>query len=673
MDMKANFSQLKFWLIGLTVFLLPIFFLPLGSDFFDFQKQYLLLGISVILAFVFLAESLLQRKFSFLKTPFDGQIIFLSLVVFLSLYFMSPNRIDSLVFPLGGGSFFILLAFYFLVVNGLKREKVFQIPLFLYAAGALVSLFSYGLLILKFLNLTEAVPLPALFKLEGFTPLGSIFTQTMFLAVAAVGSLSFSLYLKSKNRSLFIFTAILSFVNLLGLAVSLIFLFRFLKPTILPLSFSWIVWVENLKPLQNAILGVGPGNFLSAFTLGRTVDFNSTPFWNLRFGLPGSFLFQVGTELGILGILGFGFILIKVLRQTLPRAGENLEALWTEDQTRGQADFFLLPPLLTCFFLLFFLPGNFPLLFCLILFLSLYGAQKGKEVEFSLPYSAPVIGGTMVVLLIISYIAGRAYLADFRFGQALQAVSENRGGDAYNSLISAIQADPYAERYRLSYSQLNLALANSLATKKELTDQDRTTISQLIQQSIREGKAAVSLNSQKVTNWENLASIYASLVNVAQGSDEWAISAYNQAMALDPTNPQLRLSAGGLYFQLKRFDEAEALFKVAANLKPDWANAYYNWAAVLREKGNIPQAVSAMERALSLVPLDSNDYQKAKAELEDLRAKLPKEEKAAAPSGAPETLVPPASPAAQLKEKVKLSEELAPPPAASPEGKKKED
>jgi len=150
----------------------------------------------------------------------------------------------------------------------------------------------------------------------------------------------------------------------------------------------------------------------------------------------------------------------------------------------------------------------------------------------------------------------------------------------------------------------------------------------------------VALNPQNANNWTNLALIYRQLINFAEGAENWALASYQQAIALDPFDPQLRISLGGIYFSLANWDEAVNQFQLAVQIKPDFANGHYNLSAAYREKGDFEKAVNAMESALSLVPADSADYQKASEELEALKKKLG--EKAAATAEQPsETLQPP--------------------------------
>jgi len=225
----------------------------------------------------------------------------------------------------------------------------------------------------------------------------------------------------------------------------------------------------------------------------------------------------------------------------------------------------------------------------------------------------------------------------------LIAADANKGADTYNLQIKTINLNPNIDRYHLAYSTTNLALASSLSTQTDLTDQDKQTITQLVQQAVSEARTATQLNPNKSSAWANLANIYRQLINFAEGADNFSIAAYTRAVQLDPANPQLRLDFGSLLYSLKRWDEAVARFQEAAQLKPDFANAYYNLSHAFQDQEKFLEAYQAMQSVVSLVPADSADAQKVQTELTDLQAKLP-------PTTAAETTAPAANSAAQLTE-----------------------
>ncbi len=129
--MKSLFDLIiKYSLYGL-VFLMPLFFLPLTGEVFEFNKQYLLFFLTAICFLAWLGRMVLvNKKLIFYRTPLDVWILALGAVMVVSAIF----SLDAVNSWLGSyekfyDSVIVLLAlfvFYFLAVNHIginKKEK----------------------------------------------------------------------------------------------------------------------------------------------------------------------------------------------------------------------------------------------------------------------------------------------------------------------------------------------------------------------------------------------------------------------------------------------------------------------------------------------------------------------------------------------------------------------
>ena len=225
---------------------------------------------------------------------------------------------------------------------------------------------------------------------------------------------------------------------------------------------------------------------------------------------------------------------------------------------------------------------------------------------------------------------GKIYMSEYLFQKSL---TTNNLKGVYDTMRTAVSLNPYNERLRTNFAQVNLLIANTVAgnaTKNkdgqpQLSETDRQTVSQAIQASIDEAKAVVSLNPSKATNWELLATIYRSIVGVVQGADTWTVSAYQRAIVLDPQNPSYRVALGGVLYGFKQYDDSSRLFEQAVNLKPDWPNAQYNYAWSLYQKADYTNAAAVMQSTVSLLnpTKDAADYKKATADLVEFKKKVP--------------------------------------------------
>jgi tetratricopeptide (TPR) repeat protein len=454
-------------------------------------------------------------------------------------------------------------------------------------------------------------------------------------------------------------------------------LFTTQKPLILPFGFGWVIFLEVLKNIKTLFLGVGPSNFLTAFTLTKPVFFNQSQVWNVIFTSSSSFFLNIATETGILsGIIYIG-IVFKAIRLLTRNTDQTLQIFAQQDkisedrirnrvakceieeefmtqekerettllqnvdtlrtrkflsanedllsdrnhQTRSQGLVFEDLPykvaLLFALLLQLFLPSNMPLFTITVILLAF--ASPSFEVfkvdlsQFGKSLYLLLISSTTVVV-VVTYFAGRIYLAEMTFKNSLDALVNNQGSQAYNFQKEALSLNPYLDRYHTAYSQVNLALANALAGKTPLDDSDKQNIPRLVQQSIDHARLAVNLYRTNVVTWDNLAKIYASLGNYAKDADTWAVKSYEQRIALDPVNPLARLSLGGYYLSLKKYPEAENLFRQSVGLKPDFANAYFNLGLSLREQKKYQESYQAFQNALTFVAPNSSDSAKIQEE-----------------------------------------------------------
>jgi tetratricopeptide (TPR) repeat protein len=387
-------------------------------------------------------------------------------------------------------------------------------------------------------------------------------------------------------------------------------------------------------------LGTGPSTFYLNFPNYKSLGLNATDFWNVRFDKPYSEVFVVMSGLGIIGIIIVGFFVLKVLRLVLVSRFTKLAS----DENGLYIP--LVSGVLTILALFLFTYSTVLTGFLFFMFLALlvaYAAvENEKKVADNVQLSVSSSNTSMSILgdigektEILPYVVSvpllalvvfgsfqfyRMYAGEYYIRQSVNAAALNDGALTYEMQARAINVNPQRDTYHNAYARTNIALANTLASKEDLTEAERTTIQTLIAQSIRSARIATEvLNPFNVNNWETRALIYRALTGVAADADQWAIAAYNNAIQLDPTNPRLRLDLGGLYFANEDYLSAANLFRQATALKPDYANAHYNFGHALWKLNALADAQREFEIAQSLVLPDSEDYQRVTEELAEVR------------------------------------------------------
>jgi Tfp pilus assembly protein PilF len=280
------------------------------------------------------------------------------------------------------------------------------------------------------------------------------------------------------------------------------------------------------------------------------------------------------------------------------------------------------------------------------------------------------------------YLIFKNSLSEYYFKQSLNGISENNLEKLYTFQLRAVQEAGYNEEFRRQLAGTNILIANNIASKGQdkLTENDKQYITQAIQAAIAEAKASVSLNPSRVVNWQVLADTYRQIINVVEDAPVWTVSAYQQAIVLDPRNPALRLDLGGVFYLFKNYDDAQKMFEQAVSLKQDWANARYNLGWTLYQKEQYGPAVEQMQLVVGLIDpsKQSEDYTAAQKVLDDFKKKndeqIKKNESSSSDKKStsqnavqpPRQLNLPQQPETQLEEKLNLPDSASPSTGESP-------
>jgi tetratricopeptide (TPR) repeat protein len=638
--MEKVIAKLEKYVLYALVFVFPIIVLSISPNPFVVPKLAILFfGIALLLLIKSL-KTISLGKLDLSVGHFDLPVFLIAASFLLSALLRTPNKMEAWLLP-GTAAAVILGAFLYFLINQHKEEEKHVVSTVLFGSGVVFSV----LTLLSFSQILSKIPqLPAYVRGQGFTPEGGYFPAVIFLlALLPVGV---GLFLAQKDMAKKVLTGVCVGLTTLALAVSLYNILpgRPFAPRFPSLSDSWSISVDSLK--ESPIFGIGPGNYLSAFSRYRPLGYNQTDLWAIKFSTSRNFYLTVLTETGMLGAAGFILLLVSLYNFVTKDVREKKLVGWG---FAGTAQMFSLALVAVAFALV---PATILLIVVFFIFLAINTKTKNTSLNLttqgevahnlsgqaasklpSLLLTVPVI----VIVGILSFRVAVVLAAEYNFTQSLNLLAKNNAAGTYDTMRQAISLNPLVDRYHAAFAQVNLALANAIASKAtqnaagaqpaggqaaQLTDQDRSNISLLIQQSINEGKAAVALNPNRSGNWEILGQIYRSIMPLAQGADQFALQTYRQAVALDPINPNLRVTLGGLYYSLKDYDNAINVFQLAGSAKPDLANSHYNLAFAYREKGQLDNAIAEMTLVVSLIKdRNSQDYKVAQQALEDMQAK----------------------------------------------------
>ena len=671
-------------IISITVFLLPVFFLTNTTEIFTLPKQFLVILASAILLIVWGLKIIIERRVVLNGNPLNLPLVIFGAIILISAI-LSRNRFDSLIQTVPV-VFAIILFFH--IVNFVRDRKNFSIILSALVLGAavssLITVLYYFKLYLPFINIQN----------QFFNSLGSVIQQLIYL----VPVLIFSLFFLAKKAgfpkvkiSIDLINDYSFFVNLLSSAAILagiaVVVYQIIalpnKPILLPYIYGFqtaaaTITQDAQRFILSLLFGSGYGTFAIDFTRFKLPSFNlEQNIWNLTFSFSSSYFLELIATTGLLGAISYLGLVLSIIKI---RVVNN--------------------PLFAALFIIlvasFILPFNFAAIALVTIlsgmFVAFLNMTQDKRVYdtamslvstksggFSLETSpenhharnvSPVLPAIVFVLILIvigfvGFYSARFITSDLKFAESLRQVNTN-AQRTYQLESEAIRDFPYRSDYHRVFSQINLALANSLAqniTPGSSPSADvQRSITTLLQQSINSGRNAVILSPFTALNWQNLSQIYRSLINVGQNAEQFAIASMNQAIALDPYNPQFYIQRGGIYYQLRQWDLAQQQFQVAINLKRDFANAYYNLGHALEGKGDFKNALKAYQVVKQLSVGNQANLDKINVEISILEARIGKTEPSAGVG--PETSQTPlsiSSPSAQLPPR-KPPIRISPPP-----------
>lgn len=575
--------------------LLPIFFFPLLTDGFDLAKNFLLM-ITALIGLVLWIIGLLAERDE--KIRVDKNLIWgLLLGVWILISWIKESgglRMQAIISWGGMGTILALMIWGWIwtqIVDEKEKEKMVS---WLTVSGILVAVISLVVFLIPGSKMPILWPKnnPIFSITNNFSLTGSLLAEMSLMVFLGI-NWGLRVLRSINEKKDYMVEAVLAafFLMIFGLG-----LFRQTKVgwNYLDMNSSWSITAESFKKVP--LWGAGVGNYLTAFDLWKPASFNMTKNWTTSFGLAATGWMQIWTELGIVGLLVM------------------LVMMWNSFKFKKILSWFLVVGLML-------LPLNLVLWWLMVWIMVSMNEKKEANLRISVGDDFNVGPWVVLVMSLIlfgfgSWNLGKMILADSYIKSSLIMASKNDGGATYNLQVKAIGMNPYLADYRRLYSQTNLALAKNILSVEKVSDEEKQKASMLIQQAVREAKASLALVNTSSTNWNNLATIYRQVLGLVEGAGDWSLQAYQQAIALKPTDPLLYLDVGGLYFAGNRFEEADRNFEMAVNNKPDLANSWYNWAYSAKKMNKLADAIYRLNQSLSLVSVDSGDYEKASKELD---------------------------------------------------------
>lgn len=351
---------------GLLTFTLPLFFLQTTSEFFELNKQMLLISVVGLMLIIWSIKMVIQRKVIVTVSPITLPLVFFLLAYLISTFFSVDQFVSIFGFH---GRFagnllqvgFSVIAFFAIATNLNSRIGPKLVSHSLVASSAILSLYT---IVLAYLIANSAQYSTILAKVPNFLPANNSGNITALVMVAALAA-GAGLLLSERSQGVKSYLSLaLSIIGIglaftgsivayiaLGVLVAFGLLFAnkvkiddkkvqggFLAPALISiLLFGLLVSIPNsplakyklpseptlsvssswriassavgIKPIQ----GIGPGTFAYAFSQFKPVELNLGTLGGARFDRAFNFPLEIMTTTGLLGLLTYLWVIVATL------------------------------------------------------------------------------------------------------------------------------------------------------------------------------------------------------------------------------------------------------------------------------------------------------------------------------------------------------------------------
>ncbi len=281
---------------------------------------------------------------------------------------------------------------------------------------------------------------------------------------------------------------------------------------------------------------------------------------------PHSEYVQIGVELGVGGIILFGWGIVRILKEMRTALACRLRrrqrwivvgmsSAWASIMVHAAVDSNLHEPAIVLVLIL-----------STAILLSVKRLSQPASLERTVLIRRPIVWGACAVigLALAAMLVTRLGVAWLAFEAGSRALGQNNLERATEYLGQAVELDPGKTLYHSSKAAAHFQLFQRTRSQSELA----VVVAELKRESV--------LNPLNARPFKLLGDVYATAASSAGGADErhaslrLAAAAYEQAIDREPFNPHYRLELGRLYLGLDDGEKAERLVRGAVEMEPNF-------------------------------------------------------------------------------------------------------
>ncbi|MDX1607855.1 MAG: tetratricopeptide repeat protein, partial [Candidatus Spechtbacterales bacterium] len=417
----------------------------------------------------------------------------------------------------------------------------------------------------------------------------------------------------------------------------------------MPLDATLDIAADSLQGIR-WISGTGPGTFSYNYALHRPADLNQTNFWSLQFGQGYSALSTYLSTWGILGVIAFIAFIAVIIGKIISGLTKNSDQKYKDNPTFYALAVSALAVIGVLTTALFFYRGN--AVMHLFLFLAagtslaaLARIRAFKRFKLNVTKNPQVmIVSSLLALAVISvafgglYLVGQKYIAQAHLASAVKIYQTEQSADkTLEKLQKALNINPSDDAILRTTAQAFILKMAEIAESQELRQEDVTQqFSATFESALSAARQATVANPKELKNWTQLASVLSNAIGLAEGAEDGAISAYNEAIKLAPNDPSLPLAQARVYLnaadviqaqlgalaqsgqgeaqQEKQLAEKRITFlnkavekiEESLALKQDYTTARLLLASAYQRLGELDKAIAETRSLAEIAPNDPN-------------------------------------------------------------------
>ncbi len=368
-------------------------------------------------------------------------------------------------------------------------------------------------------------------------------------------------------------------------------------------------WQDGWK---DAIIGIGPNRFSSAWVTHKPGGVNQTDAWNTDFNAGIGTIPSMAVTLGIVGIIAWLFFLVLFVIEGV----KGIVRVSSREASRLGIIMSFLAALYLWIVALMYTPSAMLFAFAFLFSGVCVGLLAREEVVLMKRFSFiedPRVGFVSVLVGVVILIGGVAalygvssrYVSGVMFKNGVAAFQRGDVDGAITNMVSAVRVYEHDSYYR-ALTQGYVARLGTISVDDVGEETALAQFREILGLAITSAEAAIAYDNTNHANEFTLASVYTEAAAYGvEGAREQAIAAYDKAAALNPSNPEIPYMKARLAVQGGDIETARALIAEAVGLKNNYTAAIFLLAQIEELEGNMDEAIYLAEAASSLAPLDA--------------------------------------------------------------------